>query len=52
MKISQPAVSLRIRKLEERGIMAHMIGTDVKKAQPFLAKVDLTTNDVPKVLKS
>ena len=29
-----------------------MIGTDIKKAQLFLAKVDLTANNVPKVLES
>lgn len=51
LKISQPAVSLRMRKLEERGILARLIGTDIKKAQLFLGKVDLTTNDVPKVLE-
>lgn len=52
LKISQPAVSLRIRKLEEKGVLARLIGTDIKKAQLFLAKVDLTANDVPKVLES
>lgn len=52
LKISQPAVSLRIRKLEEKGILARLIGTDIKKAQLFLAKVDLTANNVPKVLES
>ena len=51
LKISQPAVSLRMRKLEERGILARLIGTDIKKAQLFLGKVDLTTNNVPKVLE-
>ena len=52
LKISQPAVSLRIRKLEERGVLARLIGTDIKKAQLFLAKVDLTAKNVPKVLES
>jgi len=51
LKISQPAVSLRMRKLEERGILARLIGTDIKKAQLFLGKVDFTTNNVPKVLE-
>lgn len=50
LKISQPAVSLRMRKLEERGILARLVGTDIKKAQLFLALVDLTTNNVQKVL--
>lgn len=52
LKISQPAVSARIRKLEEKGILARLIGTDVKKAQLFLAKVDITTNHVEQFLKS
>jgi Lrp/AsnC family leucine-responsive transcriptional regulator len=51
LKISQPAVSARIRKLEEKGILAHAIGTDIKKAEIFLAKVDLSTDSVEKVLK-
>jgi len=51
LKITQPAVSLRIRKLEEKGIVTHMIGTDISKAQLFLAKVDLSTNDVEGVLR-
>lgn len=52
LKISQPAVSARVHKLEERGILSHVIGTDVKKAQLFLAKVDITTNQVENFLKS
>lgn len=52
LKISQPAVSARIHKLEEKGILARLIGTDVKKAQLFLAKVDITTNHVEQFLKS
>jgi DNA-binding Lrp family transcriptional regulator len=51
LKISQPAVSARIRKLEEGGVLARLVGTDVKKAQLFLAKVDVSTNHVEQVLK-
>ena len=46
LKISQPAVSARIRKLEEKGVLARVIGTDIKKADVFLAKVDLSTDSV------
>jgi DNA-binding Lrp family transcriptional regulator len=49
--ISQPAVSARIRKLEETGALARLVGTDVKKAQLFLAKIDVATNNVEEVLK-
>ena len=45
LKISQPAVSARIRKLKEKGALAYLIGTDIKKAQLFLAKIDIATND-------
>jgi DNA-binding Lrp family transcriptional regulator len=51
LKISQPAVSARVRKLEEGGTLARLVGTDVKKAQLFLAKVDVSTNHVEQVLK-
>jgi DNA-binding Lrp family transcriptional regulator len=52
LQISQPAVSARIRKLEERGALARMVGTDVKKAQLFLANLDVATNNVEQFLKS
>jgi DNA-binding Lrp family transcriptional regulator len=51
LKISQPAVSARIHKLEERGALARLVGTDIKKAQLFLAKVDVSTDNVEQVLK-
>jgi DNA-binding Lrp family transcriptional regulator len=51
LKISQPAVSARIRKLEENGSLARLVGTDVKKAQLFLAKVEISTNNVERVVK-
>lgn len=52
LKISQPAVSARIRKLEEKGVIARLVGIDIKKAQLFLAKVDLSTDNVEKVLEA
>jgi DNA-binding Lrp family transcriptional regulator len=52
LKISQPAVSARMRKLEHKGALAHIVGTDVKKAQLFLAKLDVATNHVEQFLKS
>ena len=50
LKISQPAVSLRIRKLKETGVLAHLIGMDVKKAKLFLAKIDIITTNTEHVL--
>jgi Lrp/AsnC family leucine-responsive transcriptional regulator len=52
LKISQPAVSLRMRKLEEKGLLTHLVGTDIKKAELFLAKVDITTNKVEQLLET
>lgn len=51
LKISQPAISARIHKLEEEGVLTHIIGTDIKKTQLFLAKVDISTDNVEEILK-
>jgi len=48
--ISQPAVSARMHKLKEAGVLAYLIGVDVKKAQLFLAKIDMVTTDTEHVL--
>ena len=50
--ISQPAVSSRITKLKKTGTLTYLVGVDVKKAQLFLARVDLVTNDVDHLLDS
>ena len=52
LKISQPAVSARIHKLEEKGVLSHLVGTDIKKAQLFMAKVEITTDKVEQLLKT
>jgi len=52
LKISQPAVSARVRKLEEKGVLSHLVGTDIKKAQLFMAKVEITTDKVEQLLKT
>lgn len=50
LKISQPAVSARINKLREKGILTHFVGTEIKKAQLFLAKIDIVTSEAEHVL--
>ena len=50
--ISQPAVSSRIYKLKKTGMLTHFVGMDVKKAQLFLAKIDIVTSDVDHLLDS
>jgi Lrp/AsnC family leucine-responsive transcriptional regulator len=52
LKISQPAVSARIHKLKEAGVLAYLTGIEVKKAQLFLAKIDIVTNNTEHVLSS
>jgi Lrp/AsnC family leucine-responsive transcriptional regulator len=52
LRISQPAVSARIKNLREKGVMEHLIGIDVKKAQLFLAKIDVVTANTEQVLDS
>ena len=51
LRISQPAVNIRIHKLKEKGILAHLVGVNVKKAELFLAKIDISTNNTEHVLK-
>jgi len=50
LKISQPAVSARLHKLREIGVLTHSIGTDIKKTQLFLAKMDIVTTDTEHVI--
>jgi Lrp/AsnC family leucine-responsive transcriptional regulator len=52
LEISQPAVSARIRKLEQKGALTHVVGTDVRRAQLFLAKLEVVTNHVEQFLRS
>lgn len=51
LRISQPAVSARIRKLKEKGALAYFVGTNVKKAQLFLAKIDIATTNAEHFVK-
>jgi DNA-binding Lrp family transcriptional regulator len=52
LKISQPAVSARINNLREKGVLEHLVGINVKKAQLFLAKIDMVTANTEQVLDS
>jgi len=50
LKISQPAVSARLHKLREMGVLTYSIGTDIKKTQLFLAKIDLVSTSTEQVI--
>ena len=51
LKISQPAVSARLHKLKETGVLAYSVGTDIKKSQLFLAKIDIVTTGTENVIR-
>jgi len=50
LKISQPAVGARIRKLKDGGIITHFVGVNLKKSGLFLSKLDIETRETQKVL--
>ena len=50
LKISQPAVNIRLHKLQEKGILTHLIGVNIKKAEIFLARVDISTDNTDQIL--
>ncbi|MFH0979133.1 MAG: Lrp/AsnC family transcriptional regulator [Candidatus Woesearchaeota archaeon] len=50
--LSQPSVGMRIHKLKQKGIISTIIGMNFRKVNLFLAKVDVTTTDTEKVIKS
>lgn len=51
VKLSQPSVGARIRKLREKGIIHTINGVNFKNVDLYLAKVDVTTTDTDSVLK-
>ena len=51
LKLSQPSVSARIRRLKEKGIIQHVVGVNFKKVDLHIAKVDISTTDSKGVLK-
>jgi Lrp/AsnC family leucine-responsive transcriptional regulator len=51
LKISQPAVATRLRKLRNRGIITHQVGINLGKTKLGFAKIDLSTNNSGEILK-
>ncbi len=49
---SQPSVTMRIKKLEECGIIKHQVGLDCTNMELYLAKVDLQTNSPAETLRA
>ncbi|MBN1275046.1 Lrp/AsnC family transcriptional regulator [Candidatus Woesearchaeota archaeon] len=50
LRLSQPSVNARLRKLKDRGVVAHAVGLDAKRAGITLARVDFTCSDAERVL--
>jgi Lrp/AsnC family leucine-responsive transcriptional regulator len=51
LKISQPAVATRIRKLKQRGIITHQVGVNLRKTRLGFVRVDVSTNNSGEILK-
>jgi len=51
LKISQPAVAARLRKLKNKGIVTHQVGVNLRKTKLGLVKVDVSTKNSGKILK-
>jgi len=50
VKLSQPSVAMRIKKLKERGIIDHVFGVNLNKVGMYLAKVMVRTTNTTKIL--
>jgi len=46
---SQPTVGMRIRRLEEQGVLQFQAGINLKAADMYFARVDLQTNNPDKI---
>ena len=51
LKISQPAVAARVRKLKNRGIIVCQVGVNFKRIKLGFVKIDLSTKNSGKILK-
>ncbi|MCD6445298.1 Lrp/AsnC family transcriptional regulator [Candidatus Bathyarchaeota archaeon] len=50
LKISQPAVHARLKRLRNHGIITHVVGINLNRVNLYMAKVDMTAKDPWKVL--
>lgn len=50
LNLSQPAIHARIRKLKDKGLIACMVGLNLKKTNFYIAKIEMTAKDPWKVL--
>lgn len=50
LKLSQPAICARMKRLRSSGIITHLVGVNLKKTKFYIAKVEMTAKDPWKVL--
>jgi Lrp/AsnC family transcriptional regulator, leucine-responsive regulatory protein len=50
--IAQSSISARIYKLRQKGLLAHIVGIDLKKAGLCIAMVNITTSDTSSIINS
>jgi Lrp/AsnC family leucine-responsive transcriptional regulator len=50
LEMSQPAIYARMKRLRNSGIIAHVIGINLKNTKFYIAKVEMTAKDPWKVL--
>ncbi|MFO7677007.1 MAG: Lrp/AsnC family transcriptional regulator [Thermoplasmatota archaeon] len=50
VKLSQPSIAMRIKKLKERGVIEQIIGTNINKVGIYLVKVMVRTTNTTKIL--
>lgn len=50
VKLSQPSVAIRLKKLKEKGIIEHTMGVNINKVGIYLAKVMVRTTNTTKIL--
>jgi len=51
LKISQPAVAARLRKLKSKGIIVHQIGVNLRETKLGFVKIDVSTKNSGKILR-
>ncbi len=50
IKLSQPSVAMRIKKLKQRGLLDHILGVNLNKVGMYVAKVMVKTTNTTKIL--
>jgi len=50
VKLSQPSVGARIRKLQEKGIIQNVTGVNFNKVNLYLGKIDVNTTDTSAII--